>query len=304
MRTLTRQVSQRLVVSATVVCVLGPASGWAQNQPYYPPQNAPQQNVPQQGFPQQGFPQQGFPQQGAPQQGFPQQGGQGGPGPGGQFQGGGGGNPLDQLMEWERQDMGVRPTRDLYAGAMHGPTPNQIPGGQLITTKGLVPLLQGGTGVRAVVLDVLGAPQQLPNAIAAVPAAQAGNFRDQTQQQFGQMLQQVTNGNRDTPIVTYCQGPQCWMSYNAALRAINLGYKNVLWYRGGLEAWQRAGLPVSTVQTGFGPPSGGGQPQPYGGGNNPYGGQPPYGGGGGQPPYGAQPNYGGPPPQGGFGTRQ
>ena len=29
---------------------------------------------------------------------------------------------------------------------------------------------------------------------------------------------------------------------NAALRAINLGYKQVLWYRGGIEAWQKAGL--------------------------------------------------------------
>jgi 3-mercaptopyruvate sulfurtransferase SseA len=38
------------------------------------------------------------------------------------------------------------------------------------------------------------------------------------------------------------------MSYNAALRAINLGYTNVLWYRGGIEAWQQAGLPVQPAQ--------------------------------------------------------
>ena len=39
------------------------------------------------------------------------------------------------------------------------------------------------------------------------------------------------------------------MSYNASLRAIALGYTNVLWYRGGIEAWKQAGLPVqSTAQ--------------------------------------------------------
>jgi hypothetical protein len=46
---------------------------------------------------------------------------------------------LDQLMAWERQDMRVPASKDLHSGTMHGPTPNQIPGGQVITTKGLLP---------------------------------------------------------------------------------------------------------------------------------------------------------------------
>jgi len=33
---------------------------------------------------------------------------------------------------------------------------------------------------------------------------------------------------------------------NAALRAINLGYTKVLWYRGGVEARQQAGLPLQS----------------------------------------------------------
>ena len=167
---------------------------------------------------------------------------------------------LDQMAQWERQDMGVPPSPQLHTGAFHGPTPNQIPGGQVITTKGLVPLLQGAAGIRPVVVDVLGSGVQLPNAISATFAAQAGTFRDQTQQQFAQLLQQATQGNLSVPVVFYCQGIQCWMSYNAALRAIKLGYTNVLWYRGGLEAWQQLGMPVvsqSQRQTGQMPP-----PQP------------------------------------------
>ena len=268
-----------------------PPSGYPPQQPGYP---APSGYPPQQpGYPSPPSGNPGYPTApggtAAPQGaygGAPMQGPQG----------------LDELMAWERQDMGVAATRTLHGGAMHGATPNQIPGGQVITTKGLVALLQNPQGVQPLVFDVLGAPQQLPNALPAVPASQPGSFSDQTQQQFGQWLQQVTRGSRDTPLVFYCQGPQCWMSYNASLRAINLGYRNVLWYRGGLEAWQRAGLPVTGGQQGPAPPGNpSGPPGGYPGAGaaaGPY--QPPGGlsggpGGGGYPPQGPYPPAGGSP---------
>jgi PQQ-dependent catabolism-associated CXXCW motif protein len=174
---------------------------------------------------------------------------------------GNGAQNLDQLEQWERQDAGVPASNQLHTGALHGPTPNQIPGGQVISTKGLIPLMRGGTGVPVIVLDVLGNPQtQLPNAMPAAFAAQPGNFNDSVQQQLGQMLMQLTQGNKQIPIVTYCQGPQCWMSYNAALRAIALGYRNVLWYRGGVEAWQQGMSQMAGV--GGQPPAVPGQPLP------------------------------------------
>ncbi|MBO9661641.1 rhodanese-like domain-containing protein [Dokdonella sp.] len=155
-------------------------------------------------------------------------------------------NP-DPRVPVERQDFGVPPTAELHAGAMHGPTPASVPGGQVVTTPGLVALL-GDRSLGARVFDVLGGPETLPGAIAAVPASQPGSFQDATQQQFGQFLQQTTQGRRDVPLVFYCASSQCWMSYNAALRAIRLGYTNVLWYRGGLEAWQAAGRPTQRAQ--------------------------------------------------------
>ncbi len=54
----------------------------------------------------------------------------------------------------------------------------------------------------------------------------------------------MTGGNKNVPLVFYCQNTYCWMSYNAALRAIKMGFTQVLWYRGGIEAWQKAGLPT------------------------------------------------------------
>ncbi len=177
---------------------------------------------------------------------------------------------LDQLMQMERQDFGVQATSQLHNGQMHGPTPASIPGGQLVTTKGLAALVQGNQAPYFL-FDVLGGPETLPNAMAAAWVAQPGSFNDQTQQQFSQMLQQGTQGRKDVALVFYCLSTQCWMSYNAALRAINAGYTNVLWYRGGIEAWKSAGLPtqaaqqpqVSGGQTGQQQPSGYPQQQTY-----------------------------------------
>ena len=153
------------------------------------------------------------------------------------------GTSLDQMVQMERQDLGVPPTRQLHAGAMHGPTPASIPGGQVVTSKGLIGLIQGQQAPY-LLFDVLGQPEMLPNAVPAVWLSQPGAFNDAVQQQAAQMLGQWTQGRKDVALVFYCLSRECWMSYNAALRAINAGYTNVLWYRGGIEAWKMAGLPT------------------------------------------------------------
>ncbi|MBZ4672262.1 rhodanese-like domain-containing protein [Deferribacterales bacterium Es71-Z0220] len=39
------------------------------------------------------------------------------------------------------------------------------------------------------------------------------------------------------PVVFYCKNPECSISINSAKKAIDLGYKNVYLFRGGIEAW-------------------------------------------------------------------
>ncbi|MBX3599350.1 MAG: hypothetical protein KF863_01910 [Rubrivivax sp.] len=155
---------------------------------------------------------------------------------------------LARLEAHERQDLGVAPPAALHAGQMHGPTPASLPGGRLVTTRELATLLRGGGAQGgALVFDVLGGAEQLPGALMAVPAHQPGSFDDAVQREFGRFLQQVTQGRQDRPLVFYCASTQCWMSYNAALRAVRLGYRQVLWYRGGIEAWKQAGLPLQAA---------------------------------------------------------
>ncbi|NWG72120.1 MAG: hypothetical protein HXY23_11000 [Parvularculaceae bacterium] len=253
----------RWTAAAAALALAAPATATAQDtfggQPGAQTQQPPQQQPPPAGWPQQ--PQQNYPQaQPQPQsqpggwgQPAPQgHGGWGQPAPQPQGQGGAPGGNLDQMMQIERQDYGVPPTSSLHGGQMHGPTPASIPGGQVITTKGLVALVQG-KDVPYFLFDVLGGPEVLPGAIPAAWLSQPGTFQDQTQQQMVERFRQGTQGRNDVPMIFYCLSTQCWMSYNAALRAINAGYKNVLWYRGGIEAWKAAGLPVQPAQQGYGP---------------------------------------------------
>lgn len=157
--------------------------------------------------------------------------------------------PANAAGAAELQDFGIAPARQLHNGPMHGPTPTTLPGGLVVTTGALSQLLQRrDSGV--LLFDVLGSGESLPNALQAAWLAQPGTFNDPVQQQLVQGLQFQTGGRRDVPLVFYCASTQCWMSYNAALRAVNAGYANVLWYRGGIEAWKAAGLP--TMQAGPG----------------------------------------------------
>jgi PQQ-dependent catabolism-associated CXXCW motif protein len=60
---------------------------------------------------------------------------------------------------------------------------------------------------------------------------------------FNHHLQQASHGDKRWPLVFYCRS-DCWLGWNAAKRAHHLGYRNLYWYRDGIDAWQQAGLPL------------------------------------------------------------
>ncbi|WP_193370969.1 quinoprotein dehydrogenase-associated putative ABC transporter substrate-binding protein [Pelagibius marinus] len=53
-------------------------------------------------------------------------------------------------------------------------------------------------------------------------------------------------GDRNRPIVLFCE-PDCWMSWNAAKRALSYGFRNIVWFPGGATAWRNAGLEGNLV---------------------------------------------------------
>lgn len=57
---------------------------------------------------------------------------------------------------------------------------------------------------------------------------------------FAENLARLTKENREQPILIYCL-ENCWMSWNAAKRALTLGYRKVYWYPAGTDGWERIG---------------------------------------------------------------
>jgi PQQ-dependent catabolism-associated CXXCW motif protein len=152
----------------------------------------------------------------------------------------------------ELADFGVAPKSELEAN-VGSPTPLSIPIGVRVTTEEVQRMSADG---RTVLVDVLvnPHPQTLPSAFYMPAGGTSGSFDDDNQTLFSQQLSQATGGDTTRPLVFFCEGARCWESYNAALRANAAGYSQVYWYRGGLAAWQEAGLQMVALPAANGGP--------------------------------------------------
>lgn len=50
---------------------------------------------------------------------------------------------------------------------------------------------------------------------------------------------------RDQPVVFYCNGPNCYRSGDSCIKAVQWGWRNVYWFRGGIEEWTAKGYPLT-----------------------------------------------------------
>ncbi|MDB5894009.1 MAG: Rhodanese-like protein [Rhodoferax sp.] len=122
--------------------------------------------------------------------------------------------------------------------------PMEIDGVQTIDTQALAQLLMSGTAPR--LIDIGGTEVTIPTASTIFFGGMA--FEDPALEtafnaRFTGLLKLLAPG-AERPLVVFGAGRQ-WVSVNAALRARRAGYTHVLWYRGGLEAWTSASLPVA-----------------------------------------------------------
>ena len=140
------------------------------------------------------------------------------------------------------------------------PTPATLSGARVISTSQARALWQAHA---AVFIDVLPQPprpaglppgtiwqpqprRDIPGSVW-LPDVGYGALAAPMQAYFARNLRTVSNGAHDRTLVFYCLA-QCWHSWNAAKRAVALGYTAVAWYPGGTDAWQSAGLPVQLRQ--------------------------------------------------------
>jgi PQQ-dependent catabolism-associated CXXCW motif protein len=71
-----------------------------------------------------------------------------------------------------------------------------------------------------------------------------GVLTPEMERYFHDSLTALTSGDRSREIIVYCM-TNCWMSWNAAKRAIALGYRSVTWFPEGADGWEAANLPLA-----------------------------------------------------------
>jgi len=137
----------------------------------------------------------------------------------------------------EDRDWGVPPATQLRTVGYHGPTPTRIPGGKVVTTGELKALLEQPQ--RPYLIDVLGGGvhRTISGAFWMIGSGDGEMSKDE-EARFAKAIAAFAGGDKSRPMVFYCVDSECWLSYNASLRAISLGYTNVMWYRGGIASWR------------------------------------------------------------------
>jgi class 3 adenylate cyclase/TolB-like protein/rhodanese-related sulfurtransferase len=146
----------------------------------------------------------------------------------------------------EDADFGVMPGCSLHRNLV-ALTPTIVPGAATICTSELVELIARHEPILLdVALDSWG--RSIEGAIGLQGTGHGAHFSDSVQKRFNRKIDDLTGGNLSAPIVTLCVNSERFTGYNLALRLVALGYKQVYWYRGGVEAWQVNGLPESNLE--------------------------------------------------------
>lgn len=79
-----------------------------------------------------------------------------------------------------------------------------------------------------------------------LPDVGYGVLSKTTEDYFKRHLRLATAGNVEHPVVFYCR-LDCWMSWNAAKRAMSYGYKNIYWFADGIDGWRFDDLPTQVL---------------------------------------------------------
>lgn len=158
--------------------------------------------------------------------------------------------PVAAVAEPPEEKIAPIPEPDDYRMANYrAPVPGTLEGAAVVDAAGVETLMREANPV---LIDVLPAPrkpadwpddkiwnqpshQTLPGAVW-LPNVGYGPLPDDYRAWFASELERLTGGQRDRSLVFFCEA-DCWMSWNAAKRAMELGYTNVAWYPEGTTGW-------------------------------------------------------------------
>ncbi len=86
----------------------------------------------------------------------------------------------------------------------------------------------------------------IPGAIW-LPNVGYGAIADVTHDYFRAGLEAVTEGDVTSPVLFFCL-ENCWMSWNAAKRALEYGYTDVYWLPEGTDGWALFDYPLEEIE--------------------------------------------------------
>jgi DNA-binding winged helix-turn-helix (wHTH) protein/TolB-like protein len=154
----------------------------------------------------------------------------------------------------EDADPGLPIDAGLRSIDLSAPTPLGAPGVSTIRTSELSALLRGkesGASQDAPPLllwadcsDCLDIA--FPGAIHVPEALRREPMDDERRRALKTWLNRMLGGNPTRRLIATSWNAERWHARNLAIELVALSYPNVSWYRGGLEAWDVAGLPAAS----------------------------------------------------------
>ncbi|GAB4533815.1 MAG: PQQ-dependent catabolism-associated CXXCW motif protein [Roseibium sp.] len=141
-----------------------------------------------------------------------------------------------------------------------GPVPETLSGGKVVSTEEAHALWEAGETAFIDVLPRAPKPRNLPAGTIWrdkprlsipgslwLPNVGYGKIAEQTADYFKSGLDKATGGDTSHPVLFFCLD-KCWMSWNAARRALEYGYATVYWYPEGTDGWTFEDFPVEDIK--------------------------------------------------------
>ena len=140
------------------------------------------------------------------------------------------------------------------------PVPATLGGGRVLSTSEAEAIWHAKSGAFIDVLPRAPKPKNLPagtvwreaprkNIPGSIwlPDTGYGTLPPAMDDYFQRGLARASHGDKNALLVIYCLA-DCWMSWNAAKRALAYGYSNIAWYPDGTDGWERAQFPTEEAQ--------------------------------------------------------
>jgi PQQ-dependent catabolism-associated CXXCW motif protein len=140
------------------------------------------------------------------------------------------------------------------------PVPATLAGARVLTTAEVEEIWRAKSGAFIDVLPRPPKPKNLPEGTVWrdtprrnipgslwLPDTGYGALPPPMEEYFRRGLARASHGDKAALLVFYCLA-DCWMSWNAAKRAMADGYRNVAWFPEGTDGWERAELPTEAAQ--------------------------------------------------------